>query len=118
FILVNEALRLLAEDEGTNPKRIIFLSSTAGIRGESFQSHYAATKGGLIALMKSLAVELGPRKITVNAVAPGWIETDMTAEHLQDRKVRNEIVSGIPLGRIGEPEDVAAAVAFLASKQA
>lgn len=118
FILVNEALRLLEKNGGENPKRIIFVASTAGVRGESNHSHYAATKGGMIAFMKSLAVELGPRNITVNAVAPGWIATDMTAEHFADRTVRQRVVGGIPLGRIGEPEDVAAAVAFLASRQA
>lgn len=118
FILVNEALRLLTADESGGAKRIIFVSSTAGLRGESFHSHYAATKGGMIALMKSLAVELGPKNITVNAVAPGWIETDMTTAYLEDRKERNRVVAGIPLGRLGEPEDVAAAVAFLASRQA
>ncbi len=124
FILVKEALALLDPEEGRErrdagtPKRIIFIASTAGVRGEKEYGHYAASKGGLVAFMKTLAVELGPRGITVNAVAPGWIETDMTAEHLDRNGVREKILEGIPLGRTGEPDDVAAAVAFLASRQA
>ena len=121
YILVREGLALLQKEEsngGTFPKNIIFISSTAGLRGEREYAHYAATKGGMTALMKSLAVELGPRGIAVNAVAPGWIETDMIIEHLADEGRRAEILAEIPLGRIGRPEDVASAVAFLASRQA
>ena len=118
FIVVHDALRLMLEESPTAPKRIIFISSTAGVRGEAEHSHYAATKGGIIALMKSLAVELGPRGITVNAVAPGWIDTEMTAGTLGETKIRRAIVEAIPVRRIGRPEDVAAAVLFLASRQA
>lgn len=118
FIVANEALRLMIEEAPLAPKRIIFIASAAGVRGEAAYSHYAAGKGGLIALTKSLAAELGPRGITVNAVAPGWIDTEMTAAHLAERSVRRKILEKIPLGKIGTPEDVAAAVVFLASRQA
>jgi len=118
FIVANEALRLITSGEAQAPKRVIFISSTAGIRGEAFHSHYAASKGGIIALMKSLAVELAPLGITVNCVAPGWVRTDMTAAALGDAASRRAIQQSIPLGRPGEPDEVAAAVVFLASRQA
>lgn len=118
FIVTNEALKLMAEEKPTAPKRIIFISSAAGVRGEAEHSHYAASKGGMNAFMKSLAAELGPRGFTVNAVAPGWIETEMTAEHLADESLRDRILEKIPLRAIGAPEDVAAGVVFLASRQA
>jgi 3-oxoacyl-[acyl-carrier protein] reductase len=98
--------------------RIINISSTAGQRGEAMHSHYAATKGGILSLTKSLAVELAPHGITVNCVAPGWTETDMTAEALAPGPAREEILSAIPLGRAARPEEVAAAVVFLASEMA
>lgn len=117
FIVANEALRLMT-GESTAPKRIIFISSTSGIRGEAGYSHYAASKGGLIAMTKSLAVELAPLDITVNCVAPGWVRTDMTAEALADPATKKSIQQTIPLGRPGDPDEVAAAVVFLASRQA
>ncbi|MEO5929374.1 MAG: 3-oxoacyl-ACP reductase family protein [Candidatus Kapaibacterium sp.] len=118
FIVANEALRLMTLGESTAPKRIIFISSTSGIRGESFHSHYAASKGGLIAMTKSLAVELAPLGITVNCVAPGWVRTEMTAAALADNSTRKAIQQTIPLGRPGEPDEIAAAIVFLASRQA
>jgi 3-oxoacyl-[acyl-carrier protein] reductase len=93
---------------------IIHISSTAGQRGEAFHSHYAATKGGIIAYTKSLAVELAP-EIRVNAVAPGWVDTDMSDEVLGDPKQRAEVQQGIPLNRIPPAEDLAGPVLFLAS---
>jgi 3-oxoacyl-[acyl-carrier protein] reductase len=117
FVVANEALRLMSS-ESAAPKRIIFISSTSGIRGEAYYSHYAATKGGLIAMTKSLAIELAPMGITVNSVAPGWVRTDMTAEALADPGTKKAIQQTIPLGRPGEPDEVAAAVVFLASRQA
>jgi 3-oxoacyl-[acyl-carrier protein] reductase len=93
---------------------IVFISSTAGQRGEAFHSHYAATKGAVISMTKSLAAELASRNIYVNCVAPGWIETDMAAPSLVGAKGRR-LRASIPLGRVGRPEDIAAAVLFLAS---
>jgi 3-oxoacyl-[acyl-carrier protein] reductase len=93
---------------------IVNLSSTAGQRGEAFHSHYAATKGALIALTKSWAVELAGRGVRVNCVAPGWVDTEMAAPGLRGR-ARREVLRSIPLGRVGRPEEIAAAVLFLAS---
>jgi len=94
--------------------RIINISSTAGQRGESFSSHYAATKGAVISLTKSLAVELAPFGILVNCVAPGWVVTDMTRDDLLGAR-RESILQTIPLARAGTPEEIAGAVLYLAS---
>ncbi|MGA9113226.1 MAG: 3-oxoacyl-[acyl-carrier-protein] reductase [Candidatus Dormiibacterota bacterium] len=96
--------------------RIINVSSIAGIMGNPGQANYSAAKAGLIGLTKTLAREMGPRGITVNAVAPGFIETDMTAA-LGD-KVLNSALGAIPLGRAGKAEEVAAAIRFLALPEA
>lgn len=96
--------------------RIINISSVAGIAGNAGQANYAAAKAGLIGLTKTAARELASRGITVNAVAPGFIDTDMTAG-LSD-KVRESAAAQIPLGVFGKPEDIAAAVLFLTSKDA
>jgi 3-oxoacyl-[acyl-carrier protein] reductase len=94
--------------------RIISLSSVVAFCGNPGQANYAASKAGLVAMTKCLALELAGRGITVNTVAPGFIETDMTRA-LPD-KVRAALLTRIPLGAIGRPEDVAEAVAFLASE--
>ncbi|MBE9470324.1 MAG: 3-oxoacyl-[acyl-carrier-protein] reductase [Chloroflexi bacterium] len=96
--------------------RIINISSIAGVMGNPGQSNYAASKGGLIAFTKSVAREIGSRNITVNAVAPGFIATDMTDKLPSERK--ESVLAIIPLQRFGEPEDVAELVAFLASEKA
>lgn len=96
--------------------RIVNLSSVVGLRGNAGQANYAASKAGMIGMTKSLAKELASRGVTVNAVAPGFIETDMTAA-LADA-ARTAARSAIPMGRFGGPEDVAKAVAFLASEEA
>lgn len=96
--------------------RIVNLSSVVALRGNPGQVNYCASKAGLIGMTKSLAKEMGARGITVNAVAPGYISTDMTAA-LPDA-ARDAMLSTIPVGRAGNPEDVAAAVAFLASEEA
>lgn len=94
---------------------MILLSSTAGQRGEANYSCYAASKGAIISFTKSICVELAPYNITVNCVAPGWVETDMAAVALNDKKQRRAIVAQIPLGWIATPEDIAGAILFLAS---
>ncbi len=96
--------------------RIINISSVVGISGNPGQANYVASKAGLIGLTKSLAQEMGSRNITVNAVAPGFIETDMTA--VLSQEVKDNIVGHIALKRFGKAEDVAAAVRFLASEEA
>jgi 3-oxoacyl-[acyl-carrier protein] reductase len=95
--------------------RIITVSSTAGQRGEANHSHYAASKGGVISFTKSLASELGDYGITVNSVAPGWVDTDMSAEPLQDKREIEKILAAIPLHRVATAEDVAGPILFLAS---
>lgn len=94
---------------------IINLSSTAGQRGEAFHSHYAATKGGVISFTKSLSTELGQFNIRVNSVAPGWVDTDMSAETLKQTAPREEVRQSIPLGKIPTAEDIAGPILFLAS---
>ena len=96
--------------------RIVSLASVVGLRGNAGQANYAASKAGIIGLTKSAAKELASRGITVNAVAPGFIRTDMT-DVLSD-KVKENIVASIPMGTFGEPQDVAKAIAFLASDDA
>jgi len=96
--------------------RIINISSIVGETGNPGQSNYVASKAGLIGLTKSLAQEIASRTVTVNAVAPGFIETDMTAALSED--VKNNLLTHIPLRRFGTVEDVAAAVRFLASEEA
>lgn len=94
---------------------IVIVGSTAGQRGEPFYSGYAAAKGGQIAFTKSLAVELAKDRIRVNAVAPGWVLTEMTADVFGDAERRRTIEQEIPLGRVATPEDVARPVLFLCS---
>jgi len=96
--------------------RIINITSVVGLIGNAGQANYAASKAGLIGLTKSVARELASRNITCNAVAPGFIETDMTA--VLDEKVRENLIRQIPLGKLGSPEDVASLVVFLASDEA
>jgi 3-oxoacyl-[acyl-carrier protein] reductase len=96
--------------------RIVNISSVVGIIGNPGQANYSASKAGLIGLTKTTAKELAGRGITVNAVAPGFIETAMTA-NLPD-KAREELMSRIPLGRYGKPQEVADLVAFLVSERA
>ena len=93
--------------------RIISITSVVGVMGNAGQTNYAASKAGLIGLTKSAAKELASRGITVNAVAPGYINTVLTAK--LSGSMKNKLIEHIPLGRLGEPEDVAPAVVFLAS---
>jgi len=94
---------------------IVNISSTAGQRGEAFHSPYAATKGAVISLTKSLAPELAPHNIRVNCVAPGWVDTDMSRPALEDPEIAPGVLSLIPLGRVGTPDELAGPVVFLAS---
>lgn len=96
--------------------RIISISSVVGATGNPGQSNYAAAKAGVVGFTKALAREVAVRNITVNAVAPGFIDTDMTRTLNDDQK--NAIIGQVPLGRLGSPEDIAEAVVFLASDRA
>ncbi|MGI5853294.1 MAG: 3-oxoacyl-[acyl-carrier-protein] reductase [Bacillota bacterium] len=111
FLCSREAAKIMIRQRSG---RIISISSVNGVAGSPGQANYAASKAGIIGLTKSLAKELGSRGITVNAVAPGYIQTDMTAV-LPD-KVKESILGMIPLQQLGKPEDVANLVAFLASE--
>ena len=113
FLFLREAAKIMTRQRDG---RIINISSVVGQMGNAGQINYAAAKAGLIGMTKSAAKELGSRFVTVNAVAPGFIETDMTAALAED--VRKAYVSAIPLGRLGSAQDVADAVAFLASDKA
>jgi 3-oxoacyl-[acyl-carrier protein] reductase len=113
FVVCRAALRpLLRQRWG----RIVNVASISGVMGNPGQANYSAAKAGLIGLTKSLAREVGTRSITVNAVAPGFIETDMTTT--LDAALRERVTAAIPMERMGTAEEVAAAIAFLASPQA
>jgi 3-oxoacyl-[acyl-carrier protein] reductase len=109
FRLTRRALRTMLRARNG---RIVNISSVVGLRANPGQSNYAAAKAGLIALTKNSAVEVARRGVTINAVAPGWIDTEMTAE------VSKELLSAVPAKRAGTPEEVAACVRFLASEDA
>ncbi len=113
FLFLREAAKIMMKQRSG---RIINIASVVGLMGNAGQINYAAAKAGLIGMTKSAAKELGPRGVTVNAVAPGFIETDMTAALKEE--IRAEYISTIPLGRLGSPRDVADAVSFLASEKA
>lgn len=97
--------------------RIVLVSSTAAQRGEAMHADYAASKGAMISLVKSLAVELAPRQVTVNAVAPGWVDTEMVAGALGGGEMAR-VAATIPLGRVAAPRDVAGPIVFLCSELA
>ena len=97
-----------------NGGRMVYVGPTAGQRGEAYHVDYAATKGALISMVKGLCVEYGPRDITVNCVAPGWIDTEMSAKPYADGGL-GQIEKGIPLGRVASAEDVAGPIVFLCS---
>jgi 3-oxoacyl-[acyl-carrier protein] reductase len=97
---------------------IVLISSTSGQRGEAFHCDYSATKGALISMVKGLSTELASSGIYVNAVAPGWVDTDMSRDVLQDSKSGAEIRQTIPMGRVGKPEEIAGPILFLCSEYA
>lgn len=112
FLTVRLAARVVA-DGG----RIVLVSSTAGQRGEPFHADYAASKGAMISLTKGVAIELAARDVTVNCVAPGWIDTEMVERPFADAG-REAIERSIPLGRVASAEDVAGPIVFLCSRLA
>ncbi len=97
---------------------VVLVSSTAGQRGEAFHCDYAATKGAIISMVKGLSTELARDGIHVNCVAPGWVRTDMSTPALTDPATRDTVLSKIPLGRVGTPEEIAAPILFLCSEHA
>ena len=111
FLVTDAAAPHLEKHGGS----IVFVSSTAGQRGEARHSAYAASKGALISYTKSLAAELGPRGIRVNAIAPGWVDTDMSRSSLDNPIARAEIEKSIPIGRVASAADVAGPILFLVS---
>jgi 3-oxoacyl-[acyl-carrier protein] reductase len=113
FLCTQAALRPMLKQRAG---RIVNITSVVGVTGNAGQANYAASKAGVIGFTKSVAREVASRNITVNAVAPGFIETDMTAAMTE--KAREAVLSAVPLGRVGAPQDVAEAVAFLLSDAA
>lgn len=113
FLAIQQVLQPMMKERWG---RIINISSIVGETGNPGQANYVASKAGLIGLTKSLAQEMASRNITVNAVAPGFVDTDMTA--VLPEELRNRMLEHIPLKRFGKPEDIAAAVRFLASEEA
>lgn len=97
---------------------IVLISSTAGQRGEAGHCDYAASKGALISMAKGLSTELAPYQIRVNCVAPGWVDTQMTADTLGDALRQTEINAAIPAGRVGTPEEIAGPILFLCTSHA
>jgi len=103
---------------GAAAGHIVLISSTSGQRGEAFHCDYSATKGALISMVKGLSTELASAGIYVNSVAPGWVDTDMSAGALADPKTGKQILRTIPMGRVGKPEEIAAPVLFLCTPHA
>jgi 3-oxoacyl-[acyl-carrier protein] reductase len=120
FGLVKHAVAQMKSQPRTKAPagHIVLISSTSGQRGEAFHCDYSATKGAIISLTKSLSTELASAGIYVNCVAPGWVDTDMSAGALADPKSGDEIRRTIPLGRAGRPEEIAAPVLFLCAEHA
>ena len=103
---------------GAAAGHLVLVSSTAGQRGEAFHCDYAATKGAVISMVKGLSTELASHGIYVNCVAPGWVQTDMSAPALSDPRTRAAIVAKIPLGRAATPDEIAAPILFLCTPYA
>ncbi len=115
FALVKHSVGQMKKQGGGH---IVVVSSTAGQRGESFHCDYAASKGALISMVKGLSTELARDGIRVNCVAPGWVDTDMSAAALNDPPTRAKIFDGIPLGRVGTPDEIAGPILFLCTPYA
>jgi 3-oxoacyl-[acyl-carrier protein] reductase len=120
FGLVKHAVGQIKSQPRTNSSagHIVLISSTSGQRGEAFHVDYSSTKGALISMTKSLASELAQDGIYVNCVAPGWVDTDMSADALADPKIGPKVRATIPLGRVGTPAEIAAPILFLCTEHA
>jgi 3-oxoacyl-[acyl-carrier protein] reductase len=119
FGLVKHAVAQMKKTAAKNsPSHVVLISSTAGQRGEAFHCDYAATKGALISMVKGLATELAPHHIYVNCVAPGWVDTDMARPALANPATERKVLSTIPLGRVGAPDEIAGPVLFLCTRLA
>jgi 3-oxoacyl-[acyl-carrier protein] reductase len=118
FALVKHSVAQMKKQGGDPAGHIVLVSSTAGQRGEAFHCDYAATKGALISMVKGLSTELARDRIYINSVAPGWVDTDMSAPALKDPPTRAKVFGGIPLGRVGTPEEIAAPILFLCTPHA
>jgi 3-oxoacyl-[acyl-carrier protein] reductase len=120
FALVKHSVARMKKQgrSGAAAGHVVLVSSTAGQRGEAFHCDYAASKGALISMVKGLSCELAGDGIYVNCVAPGWVATDMSAPALRDPKTRDAVLSKIPLGRVGTPEELAAPILFLCTAHA
>ncbi len=115
FALIKHSVGQMKKQGGGH---IVLISSTSGQRGEAFHCDYSATKGALISMVKGLSTELAPHHIYVNAVAPGWVDTDMSRPALNDPPTREKIFSTIPMGRVGTPEEIAGPILFLCTPYA
>ena len=116
FLLVRESVAQMKKQGAGG--HIVIVSSTAGQRGEAFHTDYAASKGAVISMVKGLSTELAKDKIYVNCVAPGWVVTDMTRDVLASTEWKTKIPQVIPVGRAGDPEEIAAPILFLCTKHA
>lgn len=118
FGLVKHSVAQMKKQGGSPAGHIVLISSTSGQRGEAFHVDYSATKGALISMVKGLSTELAAHRIHVNAVAPGWVDTDMSKPALEDPATREKIFRGIPMGRVGTPEEIAGPILFLCTPHA
>jgi 3-oxoacyl-[acyl-carrier protein] reductase len=120
FSLVKHSVAQMKKQakSGAAAGHIVLVSSTAGQRGEAFHCDYAATKGAVISMVKGLSTELARDGIYVNCVAPGWVDTDMSASSLSDPKISATVLAKIPLGRVATPAEIAAPILFLCTPHA
>src|SRR6266513_6162893 len=120
FALIKQSVAQMKSQKraGAAAGHLVLVSSTAGQRGEAFHCDYAATKGAVISMVKGLSTELASHGIYVNCVAPGWVQTDMSAPALSDPRTRAAIVAKIPLGRAATPDEIAAPILFLCTPYA
>lgn len=118
-LIKHSVAQMKAQPRGQGPAgHIVLISSTSGQRGEAFHCDYSATKGALISMTKGLSTELAAAGIYVNSVAPGWVDTDMSAETIADPKSGEQIRGTIPMGRVARPEEIAGPILFLCTEHA